>query len=60
MEKRPERAPQQLPPQTANAARLWRDLADSEVRWIRETIEIVERDLSQLGFADASAGQGAS
>lgn len=40
-----------LPPQIANAARLWSSLAEAEARWIRETIELAERDDTQLGFA---------
>lgn len=42
-----------LPPQTQNAARLWRELASTEADWIRRTIELAERPDDDLGFAIA-------
>jgi DNA-binding PadR family transcriptional regulator len=39
------------PPQTRNAARLWKQLADTEAKWIRETIELAEQSHDGLGFA---------
>lgn len=41
----------ELPPQTANAARLWASLAEAEARWLRETIALAEREDDELGFA---------
>ncbi len=44
--------PDQLEPQVANAARLWKRLAKAEKKWLRETIALAERADSALGFRE--------
>jgi DNA-binding PadR family transcriptional regulator len=44
-------APPEVPAQTRNAARLWRQLASTEAEWVRQTIELTERPDDGLGFA---------
>lgn len=43
--------PPEMPAQTRNAARLWKQLASVEADWIRQTIELAERSDNGLGFA---------
>ncbi len=53
LERGTQTAPKDLPTQTRNAARLWRQLAVAEARWIRQTIDLAERPNNRLGFATA-------
>ena len=51
LEGRAPGTPRDAPPQTRNAARLWRGMANTEARWIRETIDLAEHPDHELGFA---------
>lgn len=48
-------APAEIPAQTRNAARLWKQLAEAEADWIRQTIELAERPDNGLSFATAES-----
>lgn len=50
---REERPPRDAPPQTRNAAQLWRQLASAEGKWIRHAIERTGHNHDDLGFAAA-------
>jgi DNA-binding PadR family transcriptional regulator len=46
--------PSEMPVQTRNAARLWGQLANTEIDWIRETIELAVSPDDGMGFATAT------